>query len=135
MSAVDYEPATEPETQHDEIEAADWRYSSLLEWMERWFLPVAFRFDSRQRAWCPEWWRHRYAVERLGALWQAWETMYSDPESISPWWVYHFDAHWAALTNTETGPFRDCGKGHADTAHPLPHLSPPENWPLPEVVE
>jgi hypothetical protein len=140
MTTVDYQPLPDlpPAAAAAALGGGDepppWVYSSLLEWMEGWFLPVAWRYDHRHRHWCVEWWRHRYAIERLRALWVSWETMYADPESISAWWVYHFDAHWAALTS-EAGPFRDCSKEHTDSAHPLPHTDPPDGWQLPVVAD
>jgi hypothetical protein len=101
--------------------------------MEKWFFPVAFRFE-KERAWCPEWWRHRWAVERLGALWMLWEEQYPDPETRSGWWVYHFDAHFTKLT-AHDGPFRDCNSGHADTTRILPYVDPPDGWALPALID
>ena len=129
MTAVtDYEPS-EVVTENDAEDA--WSFSTLNDWMEGWFLRVAFRYEHDGQVWCDEWWRHRYAVERLGALWYAWETSYHDPENRSSWWVYHFEPHWSALTRAAMSPFRECEKGHVETDISLPHTSPDESWPLP----
>jgi hypothetical protein len=119
---IDIPPPGIPET-------PPWRYGSLVDWMEDWFLPIAYRHDGSGLRWCPEWWRHRYAAERLRALWVAWETLYPDPEAASTWWTYHFDAHWPSLTG-ESGPFRDCTRGHVDTAIALVQTTPPDGWIL-----
>jgi hypothetical protein len=132
VTTVEYNPATGT-TEPVVDELPPWKFDTLLDWMEQWFFPVAFRFGN-ERAWCPEWWRHRWVVERLGALWMLWEEQYPDPESRSSWWVYHFDAHWAKLT-AQDGPFQDCNGGHSDTTRILPYVDPPAGWVLPALVD
>lgn len=133
MTATDYIPQEEDDESEAE-EAPAWKYPTLNHWMENWFLLVAFRFDRDPVKWCDNWWRHRYAVERLGALWMAWETMYPDPDARSSWWVYHFDPHWSALTKGESSPFRDCGTKHEETEKSPSHVAPPTDWPLPRAM-
>lgn len=109
-----------------------WQYNALIDWMEGWFLPLCWRYDKTHRRWCEKWWDHPWAVERLSALWQAWEVMYSDPGQMSSWWIYHFDSHWARLTGDD-GPFKECSYADhiAEANEPLPHERPPEAWLMP----
>jgi hypothetical protein len=134
----DYEPQEEPQESEGEDEgeqAPAFQYTTLLDWMDGWFFRVAFRLPRDGRCWCDEWWRHRYAIERLSALWLAWEMMYKSPQERSSWWIYHFEPHFAAITSQTTGPFRDCDKKHEETAQILPHFVPPTDWPLPALAQ
>lgn len=116
-------------------EGAPWKYNTLDDWMQGWFLKVVFRYNERDRHWCKHWYQHRYATERLTSLWRAWEEMYPQHDLASSWWTYHFDAHWRELTG-EKGPFRDCTEAHAEDANAsLPADSVPAGWPMPEVPE
>ncbi|NNJ62387.1 MAG: DUF4913 domain-containing protein [Dactylosporangium sp.] len=71
--------------------------------------------------WCDQWWAHPEAINRLGALWLAWETLrVSDPAmGMSIWWRDHLDPHLGALC-AEDGPFARCRPGRHTPPQPLP---------------
>jgi hypothetical protein len=83
--------------------------------------------EGSQRAWCPEWWRHAEAINRLEALWRAWEHLRLDPATgMSVWWRDHADHQMAALLAPD-GPFKGCGtgRGHQPRSSPLPVSAAP----------
>ncbi len=56
--------------------------------------------------WYGQWQEHAEAVERLRALWEAWEAARAEGgNAMSYWWTVHFDARWAALADSAGGPF------------------------------
>jgi hypothetical protein len=68
---------------------------------------------TRTVEWCPRWWDHPEAVERLEALWEAWELgRIGGGTWKSAWWVTHADRHLPRLCHPDTGPF-----GHCHTKH------------------
>ncbi len=83
--------------------------------------------EGTQRVWCPQWWRHAEAINRLEALWRAWEHLRLDPATgMSVWWRDHADPHMAALLAPD-GPFKGCGteRGHQPRSAPLPVSAAP----------
>lgn len=51
--------------------------------------------------WCPRWWLHPEAVNRIEALWRTWEQLRTDPMmGMSAWWRDHFDHHWDRLVGS-----------------------------------
>jgi hypothetical protein len=106
------------------------RYPDLIAFVSGHLAPMVRRRAGGGRTWCPQWWRHPEAVERLTALWHAWETSRLDGgPAMSEWWTHHFDPHYAVLTDAERGPFQACGRdGHTDTLQPLPHDPLPPEW-------
>ena len=128
MSDEDWDPAADHEVTAGsagaEAEAAEAQpqYDSLDAWMDDWFVRVVRRRVGRGGiVWCAQWWAHAEAASRLGALWGAWEQAQIDLGSApSQWWVWHFDAHWAVLTNP-AGPFAACtADRHEPDADRLP---------------
>ena len=56
--------------------------------------------------WCPRWWAHPLALDRLESLWRAWEALRLDPGTrLSVWYRDHFAPALADLTGAD-GPFR-----------------------------
>lgn len=73
--------------------------------------------------WCPQWYLHPEAVDRLTALWRAWEELHDAPNAgLSRWWLNHADPHLAVLMDRLAGPFVYCSpdKGHSGRCGPLP---------------
>ena len=92
-------------------------------WSVGWLFPVVRRPLKAGAYWCPQWWEHPEAVERLRALWEAWEAARAEGgNAMSYWWTVHFDAHWGALTDSARGPFAACAKRgqHSDELGYLP---------------
>ena len=86
-------------------------FSDVGEWSVGWLFPVVRRPLKAGAYWCPQWWEHPEAVERLRALWEAWEAARAEGgNAMSYWWTVHFDAHWGVLTDSARGPFAACAK-------------------------
>jgi hypothetical protein len=104
------------------------RYPDVEGWVAKHLLPTYLR-QSGPRTWCAQWWRHPEAVERLEALWRAWEALRLDPTTgISVWWRDHADHHLPILLSTD-GPFARCAhRGHQDLPDPLPTAPAPPDW-------
>ena len=84
--------------------------------------PVSDRGGSA--VWAPDWWRYEEAIDRLEALWRAWEFLRLDPATgMSVWWRDHADHHMAVLLSPD-GPFRGAS-GRNDRGEPLPYTAPP----------
>jgi hypothetical protein len=80
--------------------------------------------------WCPHWHTHRGALERLTALWHAYETLHAPEPDGRPgtgparWWREHADPTLTALTHPTRGPFTRCGPGRHQLPPPLPLAHP-----------
>ena len=113
-------------------------YPDVVEWVGGWLVPVVRRIPSpreERRAahpvrWCPSWWDHAEAVDRLEACWRAWEAARlptAGPDALARWWVQVFDPAWSALTRPE-GTFEHCGPDRHRPLPPLPLRPPPPGW-------
>jgi Domain of unknown function (DUF4913) len=103
-------------------------YPGVEEWVTKHLLPTYLR-QSGPRTWCPQWWQHPEAVERLEALWRAWETLRLDATTgMSVWWRDHADHHLPILLSAD-GPFARCGgRSHQELPDPLPTEAAPPDW-------
>ena len=113
-----------------EPEEVETYYSHAEEWVHDWLLRTVRRAEGGIFRWCPWWWKHREAVERLDALWKSWEQarVSDDLSTMNAWWRDHFDPQWAALTSQE-GPFRLCNSRKHDEVRPLSaEPTPPGYW-------
>ncbi len=73
-------------------------FLDAVEWFEGWLAPIVRRPLKAGTYWCGQWQEHAEAVERVTALWEAWEAARAEGgNAMSYWWTVHFDAHWAAL--------------------------------------
>lgn len=98
-------------------------FSSLPAFVEEFFLEVCFHGQDPAAAWCPKWWDHEDVVLRLEALWDAFEALRTEPGIGTAVWIRDYlDPTIAAITNRETGPFRQCDP-RRDLHHPLPKLT------------
>jgi hypothetical protein len=101
-------------------------YPNVASWVDRWLCPNMEREITRTVEWCPMWWDHPEAVERLEALWEAWELgRIGGGTWKSTWWVTHADRHLPRLCHPDTGPFGHCHTKHrrdtrAWTSEPIP---------------
>lgn len=102
-------------------------YPSVAEWVAD-FLAVAYarevRVNGAHRHWCSQWWRHPEALDRLEALWRAWEALRRDPTTgPATWWKDYADPLMTVLLSRD-GPFGQCrGARHAPPqliVQPLP---------------
>jgi len=107
----------------------------LAAWVQEHFATVEFYTDAQKIRWCPTWWEHPEAVERLKALWLAYRMIEvsDDLAAVSEWWLNHWDAHRVILFH-DKGPFRNCDaeRGHLTSKSdqrvlPVPAL-PPDTW-------
>ena len=98
-------------------------FLDAVDWFEGWLAPVVCRPLKAGTYWCPRWREHPEALERLRALWEAWEAARAEGgNAMSYWWTVHLDAHWGVLTGSPTGPFAACAKRgqHSDELRGLP---------------
>ena len=113
---------------------------AFLEWVEEHLTVVEYTHsDKSTAAWCPEWWKHPEAVERLWASFEAREQARQDAaahmDALSDWWLMHWDRHAAILFDAKAGPFRKCDRilGHLHDSdgveeQRVPYYTPPEGW-------
>jgi hypothetical protein len=100
-------------------------------WVAQWLCPNLEREIKRTFEWCPSWWDHPEAVQRIEALWRAWETLRVEGgKAMNTWWVDHADPQLAQLCNPDTGPFGHCHTTHGRDIAPLVATDPPDDWPL-----
>ena len=105
-------------------------YPNSATWVARWLCPNLEREIKRSFEWCPQWWDHPEAVQRLEALWRAWEILrLNGGTGMSTWWVDHADHHLALLCNPDIGPFGHCHTTHGRDVAPLRATEPPDDWP------
>lgn len=72
--------------------------------------------------WCPHWHEHPVALDRLTALWRAYETLHGPAggeEGPSRWWLDHADPTRAALCAPD-GPFARCSANRHQIPPSLP---------------
>jgi hypothetical protein len=106
-------------------------YPDSVAWVAKWLCPNLEREVKRTFEWCSQWWDHPEAVQRIEALWRAWEVLRLDGGTgMSTWWVDHADPQLAHLCNPDIGPFGHCHTTHGRDITPLRTTDPPENWPL-----
>lgn len=105
------------------------RFVDVEDFVSRFFAPLIERRLGAGLIWCPKWWKHPEAVNRLWALWRAYEAFRAQGgTALSAWWIYHVDSHLGVLM-AEWGPFYKCRKNnHVDELHPLPNEPAPEGW-------
>ena len=100
-------------------------------WVSLWLCPNLEREIKRTFEGCPSWWDHPEAVQRIEALWRAWESLRLDGGTgMNTWWVDHADPQLAQLCNPDIGPFGHCHTTHGRDIAPLLALNPPDDWPL-----
>ena len=99
-------------------------FRNIEEFVRDYVAPTYRRKLSPSTAtWCPDWWRHEEALQRLGAMWRTWENLRHDPVAgLRTWFLHHGDPHMRVLMDPDTGPFAYCTpKGHAERPlQPLP---------------
>ncbi len=86
-------------------------FLDAVEWFEGWLAPTVRRPLKAGTYWCGQWQEHAEAVERVKAMWEAWEAARAEGgNAMSYWWTVHFDAHWAALADSAGGSFSACAR-------------------------
>ncbi|MFK0294780.1 DUF4913 domain-containing protein, partial [Streptomyces sp. NPDC090442] len=99
-------------------------FATVNEFVTDYLAPTIRRnLEGTELTWCPSWWRHPEALQRLTALWRAWESLRLDAAmGMSVWWLQHCDPHLRALMDPNTGPLSACRPdGHSAYAYsPLP---------------
>lgn len=114
-------------------EAQLWPSSEdFVSWVETTISALESLDVDNNMHWCPQWWDHPEAVDRLRALHLqqlvAMPTRDDPAGSLSSWWVDHWDRH-AVVLFGRTGPFGQCRDGHV-RREPLELDTPPEDLQL-----
>lgn len=113
------------------------RYPTVAAWVEQWLSPMIRRpvnvaRSGRRFAWCPQWWQHSEAMDRLQATWRAWEAARVSPEAaaIANWWLLVLDPMLDRILDEDGGPFARCFNGgeHRGQYDPLPCTQAPAGW-------
>jgi hypothetical protein len=80
-------------------------------WVEMMIHDTESVSDTKnERYWCPQWWAHPEAVNRLNALHAAYGQAVAD-DTVSAWWIQHWDSH-ARVLFSQHGPFGNCQTRH-----------------------
>ncbi|MGW1674602.1 DUF4913 domain-containing protein [Streptomyces sp. NPDC002324] len=89
-----------------------------------YFAPTYRRkINGSSAVWCPEWWRHPEALQRITAIWRAWENLRHDPAlGLSTWFLQHADPHMRVLLDPDNGPFNGCSPKDGHSSRPSPPL-------------
>ena len=124
----DSAPAAEHAPAQDE-EAVTTHYGSADEFVRKQLIStyrrrvIAYGSGVGMR-WKAAWWESKEAVQRIEALWRAWEAARQDEkDGPSTWWVNHCDPHMNVLLSMD-GPFAD-SRDENDVGDPLPYTPPP----------
>jgi hypothetical protein len=95
-------------------------YGDVHGFVEGWFAPTISRPLGGTHRWCPTWWDHPEAKERLDALWRAYEHL-QDDHDLGPitFLNNHLDPTLQVLL-APTGPFARCTPDRHEPHQPLP---------------
>lgn len=106
-------------------------YTDHGEWVDHWLLPaLEGKFDGgggKGQLLCPEWYRHRMVALRIRALWREWEKANRE-DTMSSWWIYHYDAHARAIFDGERGPMYACTDERHRVPQPVKPNPVPSGW-------
>jgi hypothetical protein len=103
-------------------------FGSVDEWVNEHFLYLYRRSLGGEYRWCREWWRHDEAVERLTALWHAWEAMRNQPGTgTANWHREHLD-HQLPVLMGRAGPFAQCTPDAHIELRKASAAPPPPYW-------
>ncbi|WP_219812347.1 DUF4913 domain-containing protein [Rathayibacter sp. AY1C7] len=119
MTAYDFDPFggedSAPTAEHAPApgeEAVTTHYGSADEFVRKQLIStyrrrvIAYGSGGGMR-WKAAWWESKEAVQRIEALWRAWEAARRDEtDGPSTWWVNHCDPHMNVLLSMD-GPFAD----------------------------
>lgn len=136
MGAVTSHPWAEPEDAWADVDSAPEQpaeggppnvYSDVGQWVTEWLAPTYGRHITANQVWCPWWFRHTEAIDRLEGAWRAWEQLRREQRwggdewfGISVWWTQHGDPCMDRLLAVN-GPFHACTNGKcAAGGEPLP---------------
>ena len=104
-------------------------YDDVQSWVDGWFVRAYARSSAGWGHWCPEWWRHPEAVERLTALWNSWEAAQKNKATgMAHWYVMYADPIFGQLTATH-GTFASCSDGHVRVLPSLQTITVEEGYP------
>jgi hypothetical protein len=123
-------PAEQPPAGHPPAEPVPRPdLATVHAWVDRHIAPLVRKTTTTGEGggirWCRDWTRHFDAVERLTALYLAYQQFSADsaPAWRSVFLRDHLDPHLATLTSPY-GPFHACTpRRHSDTTEPLGHLA------------
>jgi len=108
--------------------AAAERFVDVEDFVAHYLSPTVIRKMSGGVVWCPRWWAHPEAANRLWAMWRGYESArLQEGGSLSRWWVNQVDPHLEILLS-DRGPFSECRKGQHRVGSGLSHERAPEGW-------
>ena len=97
-------------------------------WVNEHFAPIFGRPLGGEYRWCPCWWDHAEALERLEALWRSWEALRLDPVfGMALWYRDHLD-HQLPVLLSSRGPFGRCSADRHESPRALPVEPAPQSY-------
>jgi hypothetical protein len=104
-------------------------FDDVESWVEGWFVNAYARSSAGWGHWCPEWWRHPEATERLTALWHSWEAAQKNTATgMAHWYVMYADPIFGQLTDSR-GTFASCSDVHGRVLPSLQTITVEEGYP------
>jgi hypothetical protein len=103
-------------------------YDNVQDWVSDHFIPLYRRPLGGEYRWCPQWWRHGEAVERLTALWQSWEAMRLQPGTGTASWLRDHLDHQIPVLLGRSGPFAQCSSDEHVALRVAAVEPPPPDW-------
>ena len=106
------------------------KFQSLPEFVAKFVLPNwRHTLRDQETRWCAKWWEHSEAILHLEALWEAFESLRTQPGvGASTFLLGYFNAHMTYLTGA-SGPLRNCSAEPGRETHVLqpiwPNHAPP----------
>jgi len=132
MSDTWDEDIEDPATPGQAIEPC---YPDVEAWVTDWLAQLYRRHTNTKRsgaelAWCPKWWDHAEAIDRLESMWRAWEgaRVSEDPAATAHWWLTVADPMLAVLLDADVGPFSACRRDGHQELPPLSVAAVPPGW-------
>lgn len=130
-------PTTVPDTGADAELPPVMRYADVHAFVVEYLCPRwarVVRDPDNAFRWCARWWDHPAALDRLTALWLAYEALHAPEPDGRPgtgparWWREHADPALTVLTDPRNGPFAGCGPARHQLPPALPS-DPPDTRP------
>ncbi|MFE9328253.1 DUF4913 domain-containing protein [Nocardia sp. NPDC052278] len=127
--------ASQSHSSEDPDEPPALRYTSFVDFVEQWLLPViSVRLAGANRegnlTWCRQWWRHRAVAVRFAALHATFEAARrsEDGSAMSSLFVHHIDPQFRVILDAANGPLYRCSPTEHSDVPSLPFSTVPRAW-------
>lgn len=109
-----------------------WRFANVDEWVRGWLAPMCLTELARDttRSWCPKWWAHPIALERLTVVWHQYE-LAVQRKDLKTEFLHELDYQLDTLWSSP-GPFMFCQTPTLDMEGGHEQYRPPDLEQAPE---